>query len=366
LRLFSGQTPEGKKLKPHDSEIIGYDFQCSAQKSVSIMAWVNQMRNLLPQEIHVLIRSAYRYLVDEEYEEEEAQICRKAFDLMCSPLRDQIRLRPSEKIPRVYYAEDYVYRPKFLELNAESPHPLDRDDLAQAMFLHRGLFLQAFAHESKSVYMPYHYRGKMLSKLPPMIWVKESQLSDGFRQPYLPLIRGERPNETDYQRRLNAYYYSLLESVSWKTYSEDVPFVGVAILSKAKGDPSEAFKLALDLRNDGKLRSIFSGLQDAIEENDRPRFESTFKNIQTELQAAAESCGVFFEKSHIASQSKVLYKLAVSWLPRNIQDLIEAAAQLLPRSVRDWGRRAGSHLLTKSRLQMLFMDHVSAVRSSTT
>ena len=29
LRLFSGQTPEGKKLKPHDSEIIGYDFQCS-------------------------------------------------------------------------------------------------------------------------------------------------------------------------------------------------------------------------------------------------------------------------------------------------------------------------------------------------
>src|SRR6202162_3675319 len=38
LRLFSGQTPEGEKLKPHESEIIGYDFQCSAQKSVSIMA----------------------------------------------------------------------------------------------------------------------------------------------------------------------------------------------------------------------------------------------------------------------------------------------------------------------------------------
>src|SRR3979411_3337043 len=38
LRLLSGQIPEGKKLKPHESEIIGYDFQCSAQKSVSIMA----------------------------------------------------------------------------------------------------------------------------------------------------------------------------------------------------------------------------------------------------------------------------------------------------------------------------------------
>ena len=35
LRIFSGLTPDGQKLKPQASEIIGYDFQCSAQKSVS-------------------------------------------------------------------------------------------------------------------------------------------------------------------------------------------------------------------------------------------------------------------------------------------------------------------------------------------
>src|SRR5215469_3406235 len=38
LRIFSGRTPSGEKLKQRDSDIIGYDFQCSAQKSVSIMA----------------------------------------------------------------------------------------------------------------------------------------------------------------------------------------------------------------------------------------------------------------------------------------------------------------------------------------
>src|SRR6266404_4189077 len=47
LRLFSGQTPEGEKLKPHESEIIGYDFQCSAQKSVSIIARLGGDERLL-------------------------------------------------------------------------------------------------------------------------------------------------------------------------------------------------------------------------------------------------------------------------------------------------------------------------------
>jgi conjugative relaxase-like TrwC/TraI family protein len=38
LAIFSGKIPSGEKLKQRNSDIIGYDFQCSAQKSVSIMA----------------------------------------------------------------------------------------------------------------------------------------------------------------------------------------------------------------------------------------------------------------------------------------------------------------------------------------
>lgn len=40
LAVFSDRTPGGDKLKQRRSEIIGYDFECSAQKSVSVMALV--------------------------------------------------------------------------------------------------------------------------------------------------------------------------------------------------------------------------------------------------------------------------------------------------------------------------------------
>jgi len=47
LAVFSGKTSHGEKLKQRDSEIIGYDFQCSAQKSVSIMAIIGGDQRLI-------------------------------------------------------------------------------------------------------------------------------------------------------------------------------------------------------------------------------------------------------------------------------------------------------------------------------
>jgi conjugative relaxase-like TrwC/TraI family protein len=68
LRLFSGQTPEGEKLKPHASEIIGYDFQCSAQKSVSIMAILGDDERLL---------EAHKQAVSQAYGKLESLACVK-------------------------------------------------------------------------------------------------------------------------------------------------------------------------------------------------------------------------------------------------------------------------------------------------
>ena len=68
LRLFSGQTPEGEKLKPHESEIIGYDFQCSAQKSVSIVAKLGGDDRLL---------EAHREAATEAYGKLESLACVK-------------------------------------------------------------------------------------------------------------------------------------------------------------------------------------------------------------------------------------------------------------------------------------------------
>src|SRR6201995_2562559 len=47
LRLFSRQTTENEPLKPYESEIICYDFQCSAQKPVLIMVTLGHGARLL-------------------------------------------------------------------------------------------------------------------------------------------------------------------------------------------------------------------------------------------------------------------------------------------------------------------------------
>jgi conjugative relaxase-like TrwC/TraI family protein len=66
LRIFSGQTPGGEDLKQRDSDIIGYDFQCSAQKSVSIMAILGGDERLF---------EAHRTAVTQAYEKLETLAC---------------------------------------------------------------------------------------------------------------------------------------------------------------------------------------------------------------------------------------------------------------------------------------------------
>src|ERR1700756_3105874 len=66
LAIFSGKTPDGEKLKQRDSDIIGYDFQCSAQKSVSIVAILGGDDRLI---------EAHRSAVTEAYQALETLAC---------------------------------------------------------------------------------------------------------------------------------------------------------------------------------------------------------------------------------------------------------------------------------------------------
>ena len=66
LAIFSGKAPSGEKLKQRDSDIIGYDFQCSVQKSVSIMAILGGDDRLF---------EAHRAAVTEGYQALETLAC---------------------------------------------------------------------------------------------------------------------------------------------------------------------------------------------------------------------------------------------------------------------------------------------------
>jgi hypothetical protein len=100
---------------------------------------------LLPEEIssvfHAMDLSTYQTVLTED------QAIQTSYDLFCSEDRNRIMLSEREKIPDVYSAEDYVFRPNFEHLNVKNNGYLDDFTLAQAMFLHRGVYLQRRAEK---------------------------------------------------------------------------------------------------------------------------------------------------------------------------------------------------------------------------
>ena len=162
------------------------------------LSWVNQLKQLLPPTVSRCISTDYNWVSIGEQ-----QSCARAFDIMNSPTKESINLQPGDEVPKVYFADDYQYREQFDRLNDDHGHPLNRSELAQAMFLHRGLYLQSVAHASGLVYVPYHLRGRMLSKLPPMSWA----LSRAGRQEAESMLRSNtRPTLIETLTTLNEYY----------------------------------------------------------------------------------------------------------------------------------------------------------------
>ena len=262
------------------------------------LSWVNQLKKLLPRDVSACISSHYKWVSIGE-----KKSCSTAFDIFNSPKREDLRLQPGEKIPNVYYADDYQYRPEFDNLNREHGNTLNLSELAQAMFLHRGLYLQSIAHASGLVYIPYHIRGRMLSKLPPMSWALSRAAKNNGE---FLLGTDDRPSYSDSIAKLNEYYYSLIQAGTWTAYDTGIPFIGAAILASAKGDPHHALELAMQYRREGSLMGAFQKLQSALQAGDKPRFEALLKTFRSELEAAAQHFGVETSRA----KQKVFYTLA--------------------------------------------------------
>lgn len=284
-------------------------------------SWVDSLRGFLPKEIALLIKNAY--FSDPEASEEAME---QAFDILSSPMKDSLLAESIPQLPLVYFAKDYVYRPFFEKMNRDHQFSLNEKELVLSMFLHRGLLLQSIAHQSHCVYLPYQYRGKLLSKLPPMVWARSSQI--GY-VPRLPLAQGSRPNDTDHMRALNEFYYSLLQSVTWTTYSSDVPFIGAAILAAARGRAPEALRIAMDYRKKGKLRKALAELDFAVRQVDRPKFESLLSEYREQLVAAAQHFGYKTD----SPRHRAFYDLAVCWMPKEIGNAVKSATSILPATI---------------------------------
>jgi hypothetical protein len=316
------------------------------------LSWVNQLKELLPPEVADCISSDYNWAGIGE-----KQSCSRAFDIFNSAKKVDLLLQQGEEIPRVYYADDYQYRPEFDRLNMNHGYALNLSELAQAMFLHRGLYLQSIAHASGLVYVPYHIRGRMLSQLPPMTWA----LSRAAKGEDSSILRtDDRPFFIDSLTTLNEYYYSLVQAATWTTYETGIPFIGAAILAASKGDPHYAVELAMQYRREGSLMKSFQTLHSALQAGNKPAFDSLLKTFRSELEAAAQHFGVETGRT----KQKIFYNLATCWLPEKIQKALEAAVGLLRPNVDHTLYEYSSRLITKSPIQMLFVDHIAALRST--
>lgn len=319
--------------------------------------WVVQLCNELPSKIADIL-SPSPLLADEKKHlfvyDERAKIL--AFRLFQSPLRHKLRLVDGEKIPNVYTSKSYVCRKFFEDLNLKSSDPLSDDLLAQAMFLYRGLFLQACS-KGDYTYIPYLYRGAMLNKIPPAI---SNQILEVDADHIALLSTSGKPDAQGAMKELSSFYYDLIEKLTWTTYDDSIPFLGASILAKVKGRIDDAFDVALDFRSCTKVRSFFREMECARQDNDRVLYEVYLDEIKADLLAAARHVGLNDAHASLGS----FYRLSTFWLPDGITEAIEeTAVKLIPSDKRHLAKRVASKLIAPKIHQMLLIDHVRALKS---
>lgn len=279
-----------------------------------------------------------------------------AYDIYCSPFKKKLKLPEGLTLPDVYTSHDYIFRDEFMQINRSEDHQLTNEDLTEAMFLHRGLLLQKFAHIANADYIPYLYRGEMLSSIPPFFSI---DFSDNFSA-RLPLAQGTRPKESEYMMQLNKFYYELLNTVSWVTYNDSIPFIGSAILAKAEGSIEEAFSIAAEYRNSENWREQWRDLRSSYHSANKPAYERKLETIKKELVPAANHLCADIGAQKIGN----FYKLATFWVPSGIQKVIEELINFLPVEAKLRASLIANNILNKTPLQLMFTEHAAKAREN--
>lgn len=319
-------------------------------------SWVEELLDYLPSEVRlpVVISRTGPYTKSLMLRES----CDIAYEVFCSAFQENLLWLDKWKLPNVYTDPSYILRPKFERINEKNGNLLNEKMLAQAMFLHRGLYLLSRAKERGRVYMPYLYRGKMLSAISPLLSLPRPD--DKSARLRLPLLKGSRPGENNYLCLINKIYYELLEKVCWYSYEEGIPFIGAAILAKAKGEPKKAVEIALDYREKGRLRTQWRELSELVQRGERGKYEMFLKGIKMQLEDAAISMGASIPNRYL----QTFFRLAISWLPPMIPEAIASAVEILPHNAQYWANKFMTFLIKPSPFQMLFLDHVKTIRSA--
>lgn len=355
-----GWEAEGILTKEDEVDLEGYnplyleEIDFSGDSNSAPTPWVEEMLQYLPKSIRNII--SINLVMPRQESLSHGDSCKLAYDIFCSALHTRLIPKGDWKIPNVYTDPSYILRYKFKDINSKNMNLLDDTRLAYAMFLHRGLYLLCLARNRNYTYLPYLYRGNMLTALSPLI--AASWPNKGVKTPRIPLAQGLRPGEDELALLLNKVYYDILEKTTWYTYDERIPFIGAAILAKAKGVPEAAFEIALKLRNEGNFKQQWGKLRKLAQRGERGKFESLLCDLRRQLEKAAVFAGARLENKYLQPS----FRLAVSWIPSSLAEIVNNAVKILPEQLQYWINRYLGTLISKSPLQILFLDHVNAIR----
>ena len=245
--------------------------------------WVDNLRCQLPQPTRDLIS-----VVDELYNGNSNLFSDRgilaSLDIYGSSLAAHQNLYVDGHIPYSYSSPDYAYRARFNKLIEENGIAIDERSLQHAMFLHRGIRLQASAARLDAIYQPYWYRADILARTSPLLSLPP--LDDGLVT--VRLFNQSRSNteKIRYIQELSKVYYDVLHACRFVESQHSFPFLGGAILDMAHGNMTKALELALEFRTTFKDRARWKELMAAVDGDDKPLADDIAEEITNDIRNA--------------------------------------------------------------------------------
>jgi hypothetical protein len=257
-------------------------------------------------------------------------------------------LPPGFRIPLTYKSEDYRDLNAFNELNVEGNFNLDKEELAIAMFLHRGLFYQSrVCSEDGWSYLPHSYRAHLLS-IPEIIGMSVMCDDNDNYFNFRDVITG-----TEILRSIDEHFQQELNKA---IKLKPIP-AGTAIgasFTQMYGDAYRAFTEALSFRYSKygeNIREQFRELVTLGRASNRQGIENRLQDIDRSLRNEARShFGAAWTPDPSSTYS---LNLIGSW-----KAIVEPIINYLPRDFREGASKFLNKQFNRNGFQILFSRYL--------
>lgn len=269
------------------------------------------------------------------------------------------QLSQAFRVPLCYYADDYNEREPFEELNEESNDPLEEDDLALAMFLHRGLYYQSYTygpthwlkHHDGWSYLPHLHRASLLNS---PSWNLLSTICNDDTLWY-----GKREiSASEILHELDSRFFMAIDKAIKINPLPGGVALGAAFMQGHRRDPIAWIYEALEFRESRsgtEIRDFFRDLLALGTISNKQGIQDRLKDLDKLLQDASRNhFGTSWAPDEKAS---FMLGLSGSW-----QDLVSPVLEMIPRRTREALTRVLYSPIRAHGFQLLFTRYLSASR----